>query len=164
MAIYQLGGHAPRIPESSYIANEAAVIGQVTLGERSSVWPGAVLRGDNEPIRLGAGVNVQDGAVVHVTPQQGVEIGPGATVGHLCVVHAAHRPQRAGARHREHHDACRRAFTLERQHRQVERLGDEARLAVARHNEQAPGVRHFGVGQGVDLRRNAVDDTGVVEF
>src|SRR3970282_2209801 len=56
--------------------------------ERASVWYGAVLRGDLSPIVVRAGANVQDNAVLHTTPAGPVEIGPGATVGHLCLVHA----------------------------------------------------------------------------
>jgi len=87
MAHYQLGDDAPQIPESAYVAPEAAVIGRVTLGERSSVWPGAVLRGDNEPIRIGAGVNVQDGAVLHVDAGFPLVLEDNVSIGHQAMLH-----------------------------------------------------------------------------
>lgn len=87
MALYQLGDDAPNIPASAFVAEEAAVIGRVTLGERSSVWPGAVLRGDNEPIRLGAGVNVQDGAILHVDEGMPLVLEDYVSVGHQAMLH-----------------------------------------------------------------------------
>ena len=87
MAIYQLGDDAPIIPSSAYVANEATVIGKVTLGERVGVWPGAVIRGDNEPIRIGEGSNVQDNAVLHTDPGFPLTIGANVTVGHQAMLH-----------------------------------------------------------------------------
>jgi carbonic anhydrase/acetyltransferase-like protein (isoleucine patch superfamily) len=87
MAIYQLGNDAPIIPSSAYVAKEAVVIGRVTLGERASVWPGAVIRGDNEPIRIGEGSNVQDNAVLHTDPGFPLTIGANVTVGHQAMLH-----------------------------------------------------------------------------
>ncbi|MBI2180689.1 MAG: gamma carbonic anhydrase family protein [Deltaproteobacteria bacterium] len=87
MAIYQLGNDAPIIPSSAYVAKEAVVIGRVTLGERVSVWPGAVIRGDNEPIRIGEGSNVQDNAVLHTDPGFPLTIGANVTVGHQAMLH-----------------------------------------------------------------------------
>jgi carbonic anhydrase/acetyltransferase-like protein (isoleucine patch superfamily) len=87
MALYQLGDDAPIIPASAFVAEEATVIGRVTLGERSSVWPGAVLRGDNEPIRIGAGVNVQDGAILHVDEGIPLVLEDYVSVGHQAMLH-----------------------------------------------------------------------------
>ncbi|MBI2367565.1 MAG: gamma carbonic anhydrase family protein [Deltaproteobacteria bacterium] len=87
MAIYQLGDDAPIIPSSAYVADNATVIGKVTLGERVSVWPGAVIRGDNEPIRIGEGSNVQDNAVLHTDPGFPLTIGANVTVGHQAMLH-----------------------------------------------------------------------------
>ena len=87
MALYRLGKDAPNIPASAYVANEATVIGKVTLGERSSVWPGAVLRGDDEAIHIGHGSNVQDGAVLHTDPGLPLTIGDNVTVGHQAMLH-----------------------------------------------------------------------------
>ena len=68
MAIYSFDGHTPRIAPDAYVADSATVLGRVTLGERASVWFGASVRGDNDDIVIGAGSNVQDGAVLHVDP------------------------------------------------------------------------------------------------
>ena len=65
MTIYQYDQLIPHIEDSAYVAPEAVVIGDVTLGPECSVWPCAVLRGDNEPISLGEGSNAQDGAILH---------------------------------------------------------------------------------------------------
>ncbi|HTN27889.1 MAG TPA: gamma carbonic anhydrase family protein [Burkholderiales bacterium] len=87
MALYQLGDDAPQIPESAYVCAEATVIGQVTLGERTSVWPGATIRGDNEPIRIGRDVNIQDGAVLHVDPGCPLTLGDFVSIGHQAMLH-----------------------------------------------------------------------------
>ena len=87
MALYQLGDDAPQIPESAYVTDEATVIGKVTLGERTSVWPGATIRGDNEPIQIGRDVNIQDGAVLHVDPGCPLTIGDFASIGHQAMLH-----------------------------------------------------------------------------
>ena len=87
MALYQLGDDAPRIPASAYVADEAVVIGRVTLGERSSVWPCATVRGDNEPIRIGNDVNIQDGAVLHVDPDCPLTLGDYVSIGHQAMLH-----------------------------------------------------------------------------
>ena len=87
MALYQLGDDAPQIPESAYVSDEATVIGQVTLGERTSVWPFATIRGDNEPIRIGNDVNIQDGAILHVDPGCPLTIGDFVSVGHQAMLH-----------------------------------------------------------------------------
>ena len=87
MPIYQLDEHIPDIAESAYVAPEATVIGRVTLGERSSVWPGAVLRADDDTITVGARSNVQDGAVLHVDPGCPLRVGADVTIGHLATLH-----------------------------------------------------------------------------
>ena len=86
MPIYRLRDDAPRIPESAYVSPEAVLIGKITLGENASVYPGAVLRGDNEPIAIGANSNVQDGAVLHVDPGFPMAIGANVTVGHQAML------------------------------------------------------------------------------
>jgi len=68
MALYRIGKDEPVIPASAYVAKEATIIGRVKLGEFASVWPGAVIRGDDEPIHVGDRTNVQDGAVLHTDP------------------------------------------------------------------------------------------------
>ena len=87
MPIYQLGEDKPTIPTSAYIAPEATVIGKVTLGENVSIWPGAVLRGDNEPLAVGHGSNVQDNAVLHADPGFPLKIGDNVTIGHQAMLH-----------------------------------------------------------------------------
>ena len=74
---------------TAFIAPTAVLVGDVTIEERASVWYNAVLRADFQPIIVRRGANVQDCAVVHVNGTQGVEVGPGATIGHNCTVHAA---------------------------------------------------------------------------
>ena len=72
-----------------YIAPNATLIGQVSLGDESSVWFGAVLRGDGDKITIGARSNIQDGAIVHVDPGVPVHIGEDVVVGHGAIVHGA---------------------------------------------------------------------------
>src|ERR1700748_3701196 len=81
-------GHTPVVPESCYIDISAQVIGQVTLGEHSSVWMNAVLRGDVHSIRVGDNSNVQDCSVLHgMRYKYSVEIGAWVTIGHNATVH-----------------------------------------------------------------------------
>ncbi|MCE9601287.1 MAG: gamma carbonic anhydrase family protein [Gemmatimonadetes bacterium] len=77
----------PVIAPSAWVHATAVVIGNVTLGADVSVWPGAVLRGDRDAIVVGAGSNVQDGAVIHCDPGQPCIIGERVTIGHRAVVH-----------------------------------------------------------------------------
>lgn len=80
--------HTPQLASDVYIAPTAAVIGDVRLEERCSVWFGAVLRGDEVPIRIGAGTNIQDNCVIHGNPgDPPVEIGADVTVGHGAIIH-----------------------------------------------------------------------------
>ncbi len=81
------GDASPQVSPSAWIAPGAFVIGDVHLGEESSVWYGAVLRGDTEPIRVGARTNVQDGCVLHADPGYPATVGEGCVVGHNAVVH-----------------------------------------------------------------------------
>ena len=87
MAIYQLGDDIPNIPDSAYFAAEATVIGKVTLGENVSIWPGVVMRGDNDSITIGNGSNVQDNAVLHTDPGFPLLVGENVTIGHQAVLH-----------------------------------------------------------------------------
>jgi carbonic anhydrase/acetyltransferase-like protein (isoleucine patch superfamily) len=87
MTCYQLGDLTPYIDESAYVANEATVIGSATLAADTSVWPGAVIRGDNEPIVVGHGSNIQEGAVLHTDPGCPLTIGKNVTVGHQAMLH-----------------------------------------------------------------------------
>ena len=77
----------PQLPESAWVAPGAYVIGDVHLGEQSSVWYGAVLRGDTEPIRVGARTNIQDGCVLHADPGYPAVIGDDCVIGHKAILH-----------------------------------------------------------------------------
>jgi carbonic anhydrase/acetyltransferase-like protein (isoleucine patch superfamily) len=87
MPRYRFRGFAPQIPASAFVAETASVIGRVFLGEETSVWPGAVIRADNEPIVVGKGSNVQEGAVLHTDPGCPLTIGENVTVGHQAMLH-----------------------------------------------------------------------------
>ena len=89
MAVYEFGGHAPILPagDSHYIAPSADVIGEVVMGEQSSVWFNAVVRGDNDKITIGARTNVQDNAVLHTDSGVPLTLGEGVIVGHLAMLH-----------------------------------------------------------------------------
>ena len=89
MPLYSFEGKSPKVHPSAFIAPTAVLSGDVTVEENASVWYNAVLRADFGPIVVGRGANVQDCAVVHVTPVNRVDIGAGATIGHTCVVHGA---------------------------------------------------------------------------
>jgi len=82
MAIYALGDLEPQIDPTAYVHPLAVVIGNVELGPEASVWPYAVLRGDDGVIRIGARSNVQDSAVIHCTPSHPTIVGDGVTIGH----------------------------------------------------------------------------------
>lgn len=77
----------PRIGKGVYIAQSAQVIGEVTIGERSSIWPNAVLRADIEPIRIGKCSSIQDGVLVHVNWDLPAVVGDYVTVGHGAIIH-----------------------------------------------------------------------------
>jgi carbonic anhydrase/acetyltransferase-like protein (isoleucine patch superfamily) len=89
MPLFSFEGKQPRVHPSAFIAPTAVIVGDVTIGERASVWYNAVVRADFQPIVIHRGANVQDCSVVHVNGAQGVEMGAGATIGHNCTVHAA---------------------------------------------------------------------------
>ena len=82
-------GKAPRISSEAFVAETAALIGDVTVGPDSSVWFGAVVRGDCSPITVGRGANIQDNAVLHTEFGHPLTIGDHVTVGHGAVVHCA---------------------------------------------------------------------------
>jgi carbonic anhydrase/acetyltransferase-like protein (isoleucine patch superfamily) len=78
----------PKIAENAYVAPGAVVLGDVTLGPKSSVWYQSVLRADIEAIRIGEGSNLQDGVIVHLASDIGTEVGDYVTVGHRALLHA----------------------------------------------------------------------------
>jgi len=81
-------GQTPQIHPSAYIAPGSTALGDVVIGEQSSVWPGAVLRGDINSIRIGDCTNIQDGAILHLADDYPTILGNHVTVGHAAVVHA----------------------------------------------------------------------------
>ena len=87
MAIYQYDTLIPAIHAETFVAEDATVIGNVTLEQGVSVWPQAVLRGDNEPIHIGQHSNVQEGAVLHADPGFALTVGEGVTIGHQAMLH-----------------------------------------------------------------------------
>jgi carbonic anhydrase/acetyltransferase-like protein (isoleucine patch superfamily) len=87
MTRYRIGDKAPEIHTSAFVADEATIIGDVRLAQDTSVWPGVVIRGDNEPISIGAGSNIQEGAVLHADPGFPLTIESGVSVGHQAMLH-----------------------------------------------------------------------------
>jgi len=92
MTAYSLGGLAPTLPEDGeyWIAPDASVIGHVILKSGASIWFGAVVRGDNEPIIVGENSNVQDNSVLHTDMGKPLTIGPNVTIGHKVMLHGCH--------------------------------------------------------------------------
>ena len=89
MPLYSFEGRSPVVHPDAFVAPTATLVGDVTIEAGASVWYGAVIRADYSPVVVRAGANVQDGAVLHGPPNTPTEVGPGATVAHLCVVHGA---------------------------------------------------------------------------
>jgi len=89
MAAYKLGDKAPSLPpdDEYWIAPSATVVGNVILKKNASVWFGAVLRGDNDPIVLGENSNVQDNSVLHTDFGSPLVIGANVTIGHMVMLH-----------------------------------------------------------------------------
>lgn len=90
MPLYSFEGRSPVVDPTAFIAPTATLIGDVRVEAGASVWFNAVLRADYAPIVIRNGANVQDGSVLHAPPGIPVDIGPGATVAHMCVVHGVH--------------------------------------------------------------------------
>lgn len=89
MPLFSFEGRAPKVSPAAWIAPTATLVGDVTVEDDASVWYGAVLRADFGPVVIRRGANVQDGSVLHGGAAPVTEVGDGATVGHLCVVHGA---------------------------------------------------------------------------
>jgi carbonic anhydrase/acetyltransferase-like protein (isoleucine patch superfamily) len=87
MALYRIDAKTPQVADSAYIAVEATLIGDVSVGADASVWAGAVARGDNTSIAIGAQSNIQEGAVLHADPGFALTIGARVTVGHQAMLH-----------------------------------------------------------------------------
>jgi carbonic anhydrase/acetyltransferase-like protein (isoleucine patch superfamily) len=89
MPLFAFEGHEPRVSPAAWIAPTATLVGDVLVEDDASIWYGAVLRADFGPIVVRRGANVQDGSVVHGGRDPVTEVGEGATIGHLCVLHGA---------------------------------------------------------------------------
>jgi carbonic anhydrase/acetyltransferase-like protein (isoleucine patch superfamily) len=89
MPLFSFEGRAPQVHPQAWVAPTATLVGDVVVEAYASIWYGAVLRADFGPIVVRAGANVQDGSVLHGGTDPVTEIGEGATIGHLCVVHGA---------------------------------------------------------------------------
>lgn len=88
--IRKLNGITPKIGKNCFIAENAAIIGDVIIGDDCSIWYGAVLRGDVNPIRIGNRVNIQDGAVLHTLHKKSIaQVGDDVSVGHNAIIHGA---------------------------------------------------------------------------
>ena len=87
MAIYALGDIEPQLHDSVWVADSASVIGNVVMEEGSSVWFGAVIRGDNDLVTIGEGSNIQDGSVVHIDPGFPLLLERNVTIGHKVMLH-----------------------------------------------------------------------------
>lgn len=89
MPLYAFEGRSPKVDPTAFIAPTAVLVGDVTVEAGASVWFNAVLRADYAPVVVREGANVQDGSVLHAPPGIPTDIGPGATIGHNCVIHGA---------------------------------------------------------------------------
>ncbi|OZI30369.1 gamma carbonic anhydrase family protein [Bordetella genomosp. 10] len=87
MAIYQLEDLVPDIDPDAWVAESAAIIGNVTLEAGVSIWPQVTIRGDNAPIVIQRGSNIQESSVLHVDADKGLVVGPYVTVGHQAMLH-----------------------------------------------------------------------------
>ncbi len=87
MAVYRLDSLTPRIAPTAWVADSAEVIGDVELGEGASLWFGVIARGDNEPMRIGANSNVQDGSMLHSDPGFPLTLEESVTIGHQVMLH-----------------------------------------------------------------------------
>ena len=85
--ILTVNGHTPDVAEAGFVADDAVVAGNVTVGRDATLWFGVVLRAEDAPITVGAGTNVQDGSVLHADPDYPCTVGEGVTIGHRAVVH-----------------------------------------------------------------------------
>lgn len=87
MPLYRIDGKQPLVPEDSWVAPSADLVGEVVLGREVGVWFGAVIRADNTPIVVGDRSNVQEGAMLHSDPGYPLVVGAGCTIGHHAILH-----------------------------------------------------------------------------
>ena len=137
MSLYELDGVRVETPgEGRYwVAPTAVLIGKVILAEDASVWFGSVLRGDNEPIRIGARSNVQEGCVLHTDPGYPLTVGDDCTIGHMVMLHGCNDRPRQPHWHRLDHSQRgedRRGMPDRRQYADPRGQGNPAALDGAR--------------------------------
>lgn len=89
MPIYAIGDREPSISPGAYVHPDAVIIGDVIIGDKASVWPGSVLRGDHGSIRVGAQTSIQDGSVIHCTAELPTLIGARCVIGHMVHIEGA---------------------------------------------------------------------------
>ncbi len=87
MPIYRLGDKIPKIHPTAWIADNATIIGDITIGPKASVWFNVVIRADNDHITIGENTNIQDGSVLHADPGFPLSIGNNVTIGHMVMLH-----------------------------------------------------------------------------
>jgi carbonic anhydrase/acetyltransferase-like protein (isoleucine patch superfamily) len=147
--IYALGDQLPDIDESAFVHPDAVVIGSVVIGPESSVWPGAVLRGDGGAIEVGARTSIQDGSVIHTTRRDPTVIGDECVIGH--VVHLEGCTIESGAQ------VSSGAVVL---HRAVVRRGAvvAANAVVLDDMEVPPGALAVGAPATMKLGKARPDD------
>jgi len=90
MPIYSFEGRSPVVDPGAFIAPTAVLVGEVHVEAGASIWFNVVIRADFAPIVIREGANAQDGSVLHASPGIPVDVGPGATIAHGCVIHGAH--------------------------------------------------------------------------
>src|SRR5271157_124500 len=90
MPLFAFEGRSPKVDPTAFVAPTATLIGDVTIEAGASIWFNTVLRADYAPVIVREGANVQDGSVLHAPPGIPVDIGPGATVAHMCMIHGVH--------------------------------------------------------------------------
>jgi carbonic anhydrase/acetyltransferase-like protein (isoleucine patch superfamily) len=90
MPLFSFEGRSPKVDPTAFVAPTATLIGDVTIHAGASIWFNTVLRGDYAPVIVREGANVQDGSVLHAPPGIPVDIGPRATVAHMCLIHGVH--------------------------------------------------------------------------
>ena len=87
--IYPFKEKTPKVANGAFVAASADIIGDVTIGEESSIWFNTVIRGDTGPITIGRGVNIQDNSTIHLDLNMSVMIEDDVTIGHGCIIHGA---------------------------------------------------------------------------
>jgi NDP-sugar pyrophosphorylase family protein len=179
MPIYALGDQEPTLPEVGHfwVAPDAHVIGRVVLAEDVGVWFGAVIRGDNEPIEIGARTNIQEGAMLHSDPGSPLIIGANVTVGHHAILHGctvgnnaligmgSHAAQQGKDRRELHYRrqcACDRGQRVSRLFADRRCAGEGGADPGPRYSREATGLGHALCCQLAPLRGRVAADRLIV--